>query len=199
MIQMLGLTRKKSQDQLVDDIEDKILDRLEESQVEIDKKVIDQDKLVRKIMLETNPTELDKQIMLFDLRKDFVRRLEQGERAKITRMKEKRAKGKGDVEDEPESPNELPIVDVKAQTEAIENYLGKLSPAKRTIVESATKAVTGHSIKEIIADPTILGGTVEKIKNAIPQLGDKQKKTGFINSIGKEIDPYDETGYSMIP
>lgn len=196
---MLGLTRKKSQDQLIQDVRDDILDSLEQSQVEVDKKVIDQDKLVRKILSETNPSELDKQITLFDLKKDFVRRLEAGDRAKITRMKEKRAKGKGDVEDEPESPEGLPMVDVKAQTEAIESYLGKLSPAKRAMVESATKVVTGHSIREIIADPTVLGGTIEKIKNAIPQQGDKQKKTGFVNSLGKEVDPYDDTGYSMIP
>ena len=196
---MFGLTRKKSQDQLIQDVRDDILDSLEESQVEVDKKVIDQDKLVRKILSETDPNQLDKQITLFDLKKDFVRRLEAGDRAKITRMKEKRAKGKIDVEDEPESPEGLPTVDVKAQTEAIESYLGNLSPAKRTIAETATKVLTGHSIKDILADPTVLGGMVEKIKGAIPNQDNKQKKTGYINSLGKEVDPYDETGYSMIP
>lgn len=197
MIQMFGLTRKKSQNELIESIRDEILDSLEESQAESDKKVLEQDKLVRKIMSANDPTDLEKQIQLFDLKKDFTRRLEQSDRSKLWRMREKRKKGQTDEEEETE-PGQLPTVDIKAQTDAIQKYLGGLSGPKLAIVRTATKMLTGHSVDEILANPTLLVGMYDKIKDYIPNQEDK-KKTGFVNSQGKEIDPYDPTGYSMTP
>ena len=184
--------KKKDFEEFKEEILD-IMDNNQEKQTIMDKY---EERLLDVIMKTDDPSRLEEIRAAQQIRRGILGDLKKSKNARLWSLK-KRGKLSETEEDEEESPEQLPTMDIRGQTDAIKKYLGGLSGTKRTLVEMATKAVTGHSIDEILANPTLLSGMVERIQDAIPKKDNSKK--GYVNSQGKEVDPFDPTGYSMAP
>lgn len=198
---MFGLTRNSSKEDLKAEITSQIMYELEKSVEESDKHTLEQDKLVRKILASSDPTDLQKQITMFDLKKDFMNRMKQAERLKLWHMKHKKDNSELDDEEEEESGGEgqgVPTLDVTGQSEAISTAINKIPLKYRVIADGILKTMTGHGLDDIKKNPALALEMADKFKGLLPQIQPKKKDGAvYTSSSGQQVDIQDPQGYAL--